>query len=86
LRLGRRDDALTFDGVEVGGCHGARQHGARLVAAARAVMQTDTTNQRVLGIEFPHAQPFDVEGACGNLEDAAQPVAELFAGVRVPGS
>jgi hypothetical protein len=49
-------------------------------------MQTDTANQRVLGIELPHAQPFDVDGACRNLEDAAQPVAELFARVRVPGS
>jgi hypothetical protein len=38
----------------------------------------------VLGVEFPHAQPFDVERACGDLEDAAQAVAELFTRIRVP--
>jgi hypothetical protein len=38
-----------------------------------------------LGVEFPHAQPFNADGTGGNLEDAAQPVAELFARVGIPG-
>jgi hypothetical protein len=39
----------------------------------------------VPGVEFPHAQPFDVDRACGNLENAAQAVAELLARIRIPG-
>jgi hypothetical protein len=47
-------------------------------------MEPDAANLRVLGVEFPHAQPFDVDRACRDLEDAAQPVGELLAWIRVP--
>jgi hypothetical protein len=46
-------------------------------------MQPHTPNLGLLMAELPHAQPFDVKGTRGELEDAAQPVGELLAGSRV---
>ena len=34
-------------------------------------------------VEPPHAQPFDVQGVCGDLEDAPQPFVEPLAGIGV---
>ena len=74
-----RNDAIALERLEIVRRVVPMQNGSRFVLAAVRAIHARAADARSLVVEPPHAQPFDPQGARGDLEDAPQPFVERLA-------